>query len=69
MKKYLRKASIILETFASHMVWIKFKKEVLNINKDVYLCAVYIPPAASGTNIDKCNYGELWDKLEEFSKI
>ena len=63
LKNNLRKGIKILEKVNSHMLWIKFGKDFLNINKDLYLCAIYIPPVTSVNAEDIC---ELWDKLEEY---
>lgn len=41
-----------------NLIWIKLHKEAFNLEKDIYLCTVYIPPKSSN-NTD----GEIFDNL------
>lgn len=43
IKKYIK----ILPTKSNDYQWIKFEKDFFNLQKDVYLCAAYIPPVNS----------------------
>lgn len=62
MNTKLKQRTKIVESVDSHMVWIKFQKEYLNLDKDLYLCAIYAPPQTSTS----CDFiTNLWDKLEE----
>jgi exonuclease III len=65
MKNSVRRGVKILESYDGYMVWMKFVKEFFNLDRDLYICAIYIPPIDSSNNVLTKDKYELWDKLEE----
>lgn len=65
MKDNVRRGVKIVESTNSHMVWLKFEKQYFKLEKDLYVCALYIPPIDSCKNLYSGNRYELFDLLEE----
>jgi exonuclease III len=65
MKNILRKEAKILENNSSYMVWVKFNKQIFNLDNDLYMCAVYIPPLSSLNTNQTSVINEIWEELEQ----
>jgi exonuclease III len=65
IKHSVREGITILQTNSNYLVWLKFKKSFFNLDKDMYIGAVYIPPVKSSTTRTSSFELDLWDQLEE----
>ena len=41
----------ICESIADTFVWMKFSKECIGLNDDLYICSVYLPPSSSNYHV------------------
>ena len=55
----------IIESSNSHFIWLKFKKEFFKCDKDIFVCAVYMPPVNSVNMRNASCEPDLWDQLED----
>ena len=71
VKKTLRKGVQFFSSNSDRFVWWKLDKQFFNMEEDIYVCSVYIPPSNSKhfgqSSIDP--YSELQSNLIKYSKL
>ena len=71
VKKTLRKGVQFFSSNSDRFVWWKLDKQFFNIEEDIYVCSVYIPPSNSKhfgqSSID--SYSELQSNLIKYSRL
>ena len=63
MKKEMKKGIKILQTFESHILWLKFEKSCFKLSSDLYVCVVYVPPI--DTIKQGCDKYYIWEVIED----
>ena len=68
VKKNLRNGVKILENDKKDKLWIKLKKDFFGLEKDIFICFAYIPPASS-EYVKNLTYDLIDDLSEEIGKF
>ena len=61
--------SVIISKIARDRVWMRIKAPIINANRDVYICALYVPPIDSSSMLTSDSpWDEIQSEIIKFNK-